>query len=363
MEVASLAYIYLPHAWVEAPQGTLPPPGSLVYRAILGLWAHWDGLWYLSIASFGYVGRQTATAFFPLYPWLVDLFGGGVLGAIIVSLLCDAASLWFLFQLSRLEFGENVAWWTTLAYAFFPTAFYTNAVYSESLFLMLAIGSLYFFRTRRYWWGGPMAAAATLVSMYGILLAAPIAWMIFFREKQIKTVLHALWPSAGLLFYMGFLMPMFGDPLIFEKAQSNWGRHFEFALMTLWSGIVSGYHSLHLLSWSTLFQTGQPSTQTMEPFNIIFALVSVTVLVMSFSKIPFYLWMYGALAVLVPLSYPAHGDPLMSMPRLVLESFPFFMGMGVFLARIPRLRWIYFGVSVPLGMLLVSLFATAHWVA
>jgi hypothetical protein len=365
-EVASLAYIYLPHAWVEAPEGTLPPPGGLLYHVLAGLWVHWDGLWYLSIARYGYVNRPTATAFFPLYPFAMHVLGDStVVGGIVISLVAYAVALYFLAKLVTMECGPRVAWMTLLALAFFPTAFYNNAVYSESLFLMFALGSLYFLRTRRYGWGGLFGALATLVSVYGLFLAVPYAWQIWRQEGlRWRKLLHVLWMPAGLMAYMAYLTPLFGDPLIFQKAQSNWGRHFEPLVVTLWQGWHAALKAAPLVVRpAILFAQGQPSSLPANFFNFVFALFALVVAIGSVRRLPFYLWAYMACALLLPLSYPAQGQPLMSMPRLLLEAFPLFIGLGDMMARTRWVRATYFVLAIPLGMLLVSLFATAHWVA
>ncbi len=365
MEAASLAYLYLPHAWVEAPPGTLPPSGSLLYHATLGLWVHWDGLWYYSIANFGYAGRATATAFFPLYPLTLRLFQGSVIGGVVISLLAFIGAVWFLVKLVNMEFGPRAAWYAGLALAFFPTAFYTNAVYSESLFLVLAIGSLYYARNRKYWIAGPLAALTTLVSMYGILLAAPFAILLWQQEGlRWKKYLHLAWPPLGLSVYMGYLLTTFGDPLIFEHAQSNWGRHFAWIWTTLWTAATSASRFwLQALNPVVLFRVGMPSLGPSNFYNFVFALVAILLVVVTFKRLPFYLWVYMVLALLVPLSYPATGNPLMSMPRLLLEAFPLFIGLGVLMTQKRWIQWTYFVVALPLGLLFVSLFATAHWVA
>ncbi len=365
MEAASLAYLYLPHAWVEAPPGTLPPSGSLLYRATLGLWVHWDGLWYYSIANFGYAGRATATAFFPLFPLTLRIFQGSVVGGLIISLVSFIGAEWFLVRLVNQEFGQKTAWYAGLALAFFPTAFYANAVYSESLFLLLALGALYYFRNRRYWIAGPLAALTTLVSIYGVLLALPFLILLWQQEGfRWKKYFHVLWPPAGLLSYMGFLLIKFGDPLIFEHAQSNWGRHSAWIWNTLWTAFESALHALpQALNPVVLFRVGMPTLGPSNFYNFMFAVAAIVTVIFTFKRIPFYLWIYMVLALLVPLSYPAVGNPLMSMPRLLLESFPLFIGLGVLMAEKTWFRWTYFVVSLPLGLLFVSLFATAHWVA
>ncbi|PSR29460.1 MAG: hypothetical protein C7B47_01725 [Sulfobacillus thermosulfidooxidans] len=365
MEIGGLAYIYLPHAWIESPPGTLPPTGQLLYHVTFGLWAHWDGLWYLSIANFGYTNRPTATAFFPLYPFLIHIFGGGVIAGVLISLVSFSFTLWFLFRLTQLEFGPQIAWDTVLVLAFFPTAFYANAVYSEPLFMALAIGSLYFARTRRYFIAGPLAMAATLVSMYGLLLSAPFLLLLWKQEHhRIKPLWHTLWAPLGLAIYMVFLLIRFGDPLVFEHAQSNWGRHFEWIGGTLWVATIKAWKVLgQALNIHQLFATGMPSLDASNFYNWLFAIFLIAMFVLSLKYLPSYLWLYELLAIAVPFSYPATGNPLMSLPRLVMEAFPVFIALGLFINQSRLRRIIYFAIALPLGILFVSLFATAHWVA
>ncbi len=365
MEIGALAYIYLPHAWVEAPPGTLPPAGTFLYHITFGFWAHWDGLWYLSIAKAGYANRTTSTAFFPLYPLAIHLFGGGVVAGVLISLASFCITLWFLFRLVQWEFGTRVAWNAVLVMAFFPTAFYANAVYSEPLFMALAIASLYFARTRRYAIAGPLATLATLTSIYGLLLAFSLLYLAWTQEgHRIRPLLYSLWAPFGLVIYMGFLLYRFGDPFVFEHAQSNWGRHFEWIGGTLWSAAIRAYQVAgHALDVHTLFATGTPSLGPSNFYNVIFAIFLIVILIFSIKRLPVYLWLYEGLALLVPFSYPATGNPLMSLPRLVLEAFPVFIALGLLVSRRPSYRYIYFVMALPLGMLFVALFATAHWVA
>lgn len=365
MEVASLAYMYLPHAWIESPQGTLPPPGSTLYRILIGFWVHWDGLWYLSIANMGYGGRPTSTAFFPLYPLAMHVLGGGVLAGVLVSLLSFAVALWFIYHLFRIDLGDRPAWYAVLALSFFPTSLFNNAVYSESLFLALASAALYFGRTRRYWLAAPLAGLSTLVTMYGLFLAAPLAWLIWRQEGwRWKKFAYLLWIPAGLASYMAYLVPLFGDPLVFEHAQSNWARHFMMPYQTLWQALLTAWQYLiPATNFSKLFAPGFPTPNLGNLWNFVFAIVALVVFFATIRKVPFYLTLYTGLALLLPLSYPSSGDPLMSFPRLILEAFPLFAGLGVLIARRPALRYLYFATALPIGVLFTALFATAHWVA
>ncbi|HBQ96275.1 MAG TPA: hypothetical protein DD856_15735, partial [Sulfobacillus sp.] len=98
-------------------------------------------------------------------------------------------------------------------------------------------------------------------------------------------------------------------------------------------------------------------------YNWLFAIFLIAVLVFSIRRLPLYLWVYEFLAIMVPFSYPATGYALMSLPRLDMEAFPAFIALGLAIHQNPGRRLTYFVLALPLGVLFVSLFATAHWVA
>ena len=113
-------------------------------------WANFDGVHYLSIAKSGYF--QYEQAFFPLYPLLIrflaPLFGGNfvISGFIIsnLSLLFSLFIFWKLIGLDELKLNSEKRKWVLIFFLFFPTAFFFGSLYTESLFLLLILGSFYF---------------------------------------------------------------------------------------------------------------------------------------------------------------------------------------------------------------------------
>src|SRR5690606_6476278 len=137
----------------------------------LSFWAKWDSQWYVQIARDGYWFQplqQSNVAFFPLYPLymrLVARFVGGnlILSGFLVSNIALLLALIYLYRLTVLELGDRPSAQRAVFYAaFFPTAFFFNAVYTESLFFLLTIATMY--HARRQQW-----LAATVV---GLLAAA-----------------------------------------------------------------------------------------------------------------------------------------------------------------------------------------------
>ena len=67
----------------------------------------------------------------------------------LLSLLALPFAFYFVYNIAREGFGERAARATVLTLALFPTSFFFNAVYTESLFLALSAGSIWALRVRR----------------------------------------------------------------------------------------------------------------------------------------------------------------------------------------------------------------------
>lgn len=116
----------------------------------------WDSPHYIFIAQNGYVNEGDPAnfiVFFPLYPLLVRLitfdFAYISLSGLIVSNLCSTIAVIYLFKLTKLDYNDTVAKIAVLYLSVFPTAYFLSAVYTESLFLSLAITSLFYARNAK----------------------------------------------------------------------------------------------------------------------------------------------------------------------------------------------------------------------
>ncbi|MDD9857655.1 MAG: mannosyltransferase family protein [Gammaproteobacteria bacterium] len=109
--------------------------------------ANWDGQHYLLLADRGYAVYRTtgSQAFYPLYPMLI-----GALSVVLPPWIA-ALSLNYLFTAGFCVFVYRIALHlqcpkphlAVLLLLTFPSAFFTSAIYSESLFLLLQLGFLY----------------------------------------------------------------------------------------------------------------------------------------------------------------------------------------------------------------------------
>lgn len=220
----------------------------------LSLWAKWDSQWYVQIMRDGYWFqplRQSNVAFFPLYPMttlMASAFVGGnvILAGFVVSNLALAGALIFLYKLTELELACRESARRAVAYlAFFPTAFFFSAVYTESLFLLLSLACIYFAR-RRWWLAAAIAGMlAALTRNIGVVLWLPVMWEWLRSQGWRWDRLHAPgmwrtfwarvkahWPEAlltvaiplGLVLFMAFLKFNFDRPFAFIETQAAWNR-------------------------------------------------------------------------------------------------------------------------------------------
>jgi hypothetical protein len=363
----AVAAAYLPHA---VPVGdVLEPPGSLNY------WAHWDGAWYSEIATAGYSERApTSTAFFPLYPLLmrlgIALQGGPAWWGVLISLSATLLALFFVYRIAQNLYGSRAARAATLGLAFFPTAFFLNAVYTEALFLALTAGSVWAARVRRnLLLAGLLGALASATRNLGFLLFIPLLfeWLRDRRGFGLKGLAGLALVPAGLLGYVAFLWGRFGEPLVFARQQAeHWGRELANPFTTLeraWQTARDG--ARYLLDPELLFLSTSPlpTLDASNTLNFAFLILFLVLLGIGFAVLPPGLSLYSSLIVLLGVLTPAPSFPLMSLPRFVLGAFPVFLVLGYLLSRSKPALVLWLILSAGTGVVLTALFTTWRWVA
>ena len=293
-----------------------------------------DALWFLRIATGGYVPGDGSAAFFPLYPLAIRVVARlpGVTPVGAALLIANASflgALIVLHGLTRLEFrGEGsaeMARRTVLFLAIFPTAFFFLAPYSEAPFLLLSVSAFWCARRDRWGWAAVFGASAALTRSIGVFVAVALLVEAVHQWREGKPPLPRLAASAaaGLapLVYLAAWEAAHGDAWAPLRAQGNWGRELTSPLTTLGRAV----------RYANAFGT----------YWMVDVLVVGVVLIAVVAGIrwlrPAYL-VYVVASILLPLANPFPDRPLMSMPRFVLVLFPAFwvVARGVERRRIPE---------------------------
>jgi hypothetical protein len=161
----------------------------------------WDSEFYISIAAAGYDDPAVRTinpeddsapislnyAFMPLYPALIRVvaiplgllglnpIATATLAGVGISLASALAAMVAMFALARRLLGDPGGVRAATYLVVFPTGFFLAQVYTEALFLALALGALALLADRRILLAAGLAVLAVWARPIGIALVIPIA--------------------------------------------------------------------------------------------------------------------------------------------------------------------------------------------
>ncbi len=361
------------------------PAGAEVFHGPLGHflnpWANWDGVWYIKIAKSGYADADGSTAFFPLYPLLLRyvgvLFRGNlVVTGIVISLACYGAAVWFLDRLTRAEFGETLAARAIVYLSILPLSFFFQAVYTESLFLLLSLACFVFAKEGRWRLAGFTGLLATLTRSTGVLLLVPM--LVFYYEQRgwdlrrsDKQLINMLMIPEGLLVWMTYLSLAFGKPLLFAGAQAQWQRGFAAPNYSVARGALAAAQGLRQilsrqylsLYWEVPRPSSAYSIAATNLINIAFLILAGLLLYYAIRHLPPAYWLYSLAALAYPLFFPSRYVPLMSYPRFTLTVFPLYIALALYTLDRPRAHKAVVIVGLVGLILLTGKFAIFSWVA
>ncbi len=246
-------------------------------------------------------------------------------------------------------------------------------MYTESLFLLLTVASIYCGRTDRWGRAAAFGFLAALTRNTGVLVIIPLGLLLVQRYGwDPRTWFHLGIQVAGValgpLLYFAFLQTVWGDPLITVEAQQQWAR---FQTMP-WNTVTAAFQQLDLRWLDWLWADPDWTTLTSALTRANFAQGNAYDLFITLLFIPialYTLWrvrpgysLYGLALFILPLFSPSAVHALVSIPRFVIVMFPLFIALAMLL----RNRWLFGAVlvlSVAQFAALLIQFGTWFWVA
>lgn len=192
-----------------------------------------DGVYLLGIAAQGYHLEPIKLgfldwAFFPFYPLVVRVasiltLGNVALAGVLVSNLAFVAALFLLYELALPHLGPEKAAASLAFVALAPGADAFAMAYTDSLFLLLAAGAFVAAERGRSAWMSVLLGLASLTRPQGILLAIPLAILLWrsegFRWPRLAWLASA---PAAFVAFAAYLGATVGDPLGMLHAQQAW---------------------------------------------------------------------------------------------------------------------------------------------
>ena len=346
--------------------------------AITDVWARWDSVWFLRIAEHGYEHlSSSAAAFFPLYPAAVGVLGRVLLGhyvlaGIVVSLTAGLATFVLLYDLAEGKLGADGARRALVYLALFPMALFLQAVYSESLYLLLTVATFLAAERRRFAGAGLACGLALLTRPVAIALLPALALFAWRSARPWSN--FAKLTIAPLVFaaYPLLLWAQRGDPWTFLSAEGFWSRHLSPAgpLGGTWDGLRAGWAGIQQLASGSHTHSYWPEVQGTDPMRVAAVNLECLAALVLFTFLTVVAWrrfgapygLFSAISLALPLSMPSDRWPLLSLPRLGLGVFPFFLALAGIGGR-PRVHTAIVSISALfLGVAIVQ-WALWQWVA
>ncbi len=335
------------------------------------IWARWDSDFFLRIAQNGY--DDASAAFHPLYPALIALlgrafFGHYILAGLVVSLLACLGSFVLLHRLAEERLDVEGARRTVLYLAVFPMALFLQAVYSESLFLVLVLAAFALAERNRFAGAGVVAGLAILTRAAGLALVPALVLLAWRSRDRLRAFagLALVLPVAAI--YPLVLWQQVGDPWAFANAQDRWHRHLSHAgpLGGLWNGLVAGWRGLEqfVVGHGTHVSAANPMHAAAENIQALaFLAVFLVLTVVAWRRFGAPYGLFAAVSLAIPLSYPSSRWPLLSLPRFGLVIFPLFLALAAVTATRPRLHTAVVACSALFLGIAVVQWALWQWVA
>jgi hypothetical protein len=392
-----------------------PPAMTGLAHLLVEPLRQWDGLWYALIAREGYgpvtlpggtYPLDARAAFWPLLPGLMRLgheMTGWSVEAVgyLIGNLAFFGALLLLYRLVRLDFDRSIARRTLVALALFPTAFFFSAVYTESLFLLLAVGALLAARQGQWLVAGGVGLLAALTRSQGVLLLLPFAVLLLQEAREAGWRLDVRrWAPRLLFAALPILGPaLFGlhldrvqeseegrDWLAFVTAQKQWDRFSATPWETVRCAVEGctvpgeqfGFDQPYLVrgaDWSWLGDLVRaPSWDLLtsgelrgraggsDTLELVCLVLFIALGAIGFRLLPLYQSAYLWPQLVVPLFGPSIVSPLMSLPRFGLVLFPLFV-VAALLVRARSAALPLLAVSTLLLIVLTAQFAQWYWVS
>lgn len=279
-------------------------------------WVKWDGPHYLDLAKNWYqVSGQESywIVFYPLYPILIRIFNFFVndfaTASILVSILFSFSASILLFELTLLDFNKRSALLAVWFLNIFPTSYFLQASYTESLFLTTSLVTVYLFRKKLFFYSGVSGMLSTMTRVNGLLLMPLLVSELRNLKRGFITLLII---PLGFLFYLSINHVLFNNPFYFvNPLYTNWYKRFDWP----WVGIKNLFSSI-------------------PPYKdaLFYAYISEATVILFITLIGMYIFVkirrsYGIYTLLNLLLFISTSF-VMSIPRYVLILFPIFIALA-----------------------------------
>jgi Gpi18-like mannosyltransferase len=314
------------------------------WYASLELWNRWDAQHFLQVAQIGYA-KGPHLVIYPLFPYTVRvlawIIGDYFMAALLVSTAALIAAVLLFRRLLEIDYSPLVAQRAIWFFLIFPTAYFLQIGYSESLFMALVFGAILAARRDRWWIAGLVGGLAAMTRANGIgllpVLAVEAGHQLFIGRKWRW---HWLWLGlvpAGCLVYLLINLHVGGNLFAFLETRR---QIFRTSPAWPWVGIHEAINNL---------QRHPNQAEMVGAQELFFVGLTFVCAIISWFKLrPVYAaWITVNWIGFASLSF------IQSAPRYTLACFPIF----ILLALLGKSRF-WLGAITAWSLLFYAIFAT-----
>lgn len=332
---------------------------SILSVGTSSLWVaatNFDGVRYLNIAKLGYGAPETYYSYslFPFYPLLIKTFsflGGELSAGLLISNLCLLFSLLIIYKLFSLDLSRKQAINAIIMLLVFPASFFLGQVYSESLFLLLSVSSVYFARKNSFLLACILAMLASYTRPAGLFL-----WILLIVEYFTQ---NQIWSKKSFNFkFLLLLIPPLGALSYLKYIFVN-TSNLAFALPSIPDKFVFLHQIFIRYAKMVLFVDHSSSLFWVVSTEALVGTLSLLVIIFSYKKIRFSYWIYLFLSYLIPSFW----GNFVGFSRFLIVVFPLFIFLSSWMERQhPFVKYSYFMVSSILLLVNLILFTSGVFV-
>lgn len=312
------------------------------------------------------------TGIFPFYPLAIRAITFFIPNYLIAALTVSHVSFFIglLFFHKLLRQWKVKTFFPLLLLLTFPTAFFFGVVYTEGLFFMLFILSLYFLGGKKYLYAGFFAALSSATRLIGIFLIVPFffslmkdgkvtfASLVYIAKKHLLLLCS---PVIGLVSYMCYLFSTTHDPLYFFHSQPIFGANRSTKLISLpqvyYRYIKIILTAAHDFRW--YISLAELVIFTFVFLVLVFDLIQ-TIKQISTSHVKSYSLLGLSLFSFINLLLPTLTGTFSSIPRYSLFSLSFFLYLGQIKSK--QIRIGVFFLFLTSQIVFLSLFIQGYFI-
>ena len=336
LRLVSLAVV--PLALYLRPAGSGIVAVTSLRSFLLSPWYSWDVRYYVEIVRNGYQPGSPTANLHPLYPWISTLLAAVIREPLVSLLLVSSIAGLLLtivfYRLARLDCNEQQAWHATALLLCWPASVALFIPYTEALFLLLSVYSLFAARHQRFWLAGLAGALATLTRQQGLFLVLPLAWEIWEASgRQWSTALRKCLPlffvPAAYALWVGYRAVAINDV---HPDFSSIQNFLHTVMISPSSYQITEEHAFlppWLTIWKGLSVFWRHEVSPYAFIDLALGTGFIALVVLSWRYLRTSYRVYCLAIVLVSLSfYAADENPFLALPRHLLLAFPVFIGLA-----------------------------------